>query len=130
MNAPPDNGTPDERIELLLGVILRTGVVLAATIVLIGVIGLLAGQGRGPTDYRVFHGEPSELRAVTGIARAAADLRARGLIQLGLLILIATPIARVAISALAFARKRDWLYTAFAAIVLAALLFGLLGARR
>ena len=94
-----------------------------------GLVGYLRKHGRGPVDYRVFHGEPSELRAVAGIVRAAIELRPRGLIQLGLLILIATPIARVAISAVAFARRRDWLYTAFAAIVLAALLFGLLGAR-
>jgi uncharacterized membrane protein len=129
MSAPAEEGRSDERIQRLLGVILRGGVALAGIVVLAGLVGYLRKHGRGPVDYRVFHGEPSELRAVAGIVRAAIELRPRGLIQLGLLILIATPIARVAISAVAFARRRDWLYTAFAAIVLAALLFGLLGAR-
>ena len=105
------------------------GVALAGIVVLVGALLLLRHPTGGPIDYRVFHGEPSELRAVAGIARAAIDRRPRGLIQLGLLILIATPIARVAISAVAFARRRDWLYTAFASIVLAALLFGIFGAR-
>ena len=119
---------PDDRTERLLGTTLRIGMALAAAVVLVGVLVLLATRGQVATDDRVFRGEPSELRGVAGIWRAARHLRPRGLIQLGLLILIATPIARVVFAALAFARQRDWLYTAVASIVLAALLFGLLGA--
>jgi len=117
---------PDDRTERLLGTTLRIGMALAAAVVLVGVLVLLATRGQVATDDRVFRGEPSELRGVAGIWRAARHLRPRGLIQLGLLILIATPIARVVFAAIAFARQRDWLYTAVASIVLTALLFGLL----
>jgi uncharacterized membrane protein len=120
----------EARIERALGVILRLGVGLAGLVVLAGALVLLREPGRGAADYRAFHGEPSELRGVAGVWRAAWSLRGRGLIQLGLLILIATPIARVAVSVVVFARRRDWLYAAFASTVLAGLLFGLLGARR
>jgi uncharacterized membrane protein len=49
------------------------------------------------------------------------------LIQLGLLLLIATPIARVGCSIVGFAIERDRMYVAFTLIVLAILLYSLLG---
>jgi uncharacterized membrane protein len=61
--------------------------------------------------------------------RAALDLRGRGLIQLGVLLLIATPVARVAVSLVAFLRQRDRTYalvTAFVLLVLLASLSGLI----
>jgi len=51
------------------------------------------------------------------------------LIQLGLLLLIATPVARVAFSVVAFAMQRDRLYVAVALIVLAVLMYSLMGGR-
>jgi uncharacterized membrane protein len=53
--------------------------------------------------------------------------RSAALIQLGLLVLIAVPIARVAVSILAFALQRDWLYVGVTVVVLIILLFSLLG---
>jgi len=58
--------------------------------------------------------------------RAALSLRGRGIIQLGLLFLIATPVARVAFAVFAFAMERDWLYVSISATVLVVLLFSLL----
>jgi uncharacterized membrane protein len=49
------------------------------------------------------------------------------LIQLGLLFLIATPIARVAFSIAGFAVERDWMYVGFTVIVLVILLYSFLG---
>jgi uncharacterized membrane protein len=49
------------------------------------------------------------------------------LIQLGLLLLIATPIFRVALSIVGFAIERDHLYVGFTAVVLVILLYSLLG---
>jgi uncharacterized membrane protein len=53
-------------------------------------------------------------------------LRGRGIIQLGLVLLIATPVARVAFLIYAFARQGDRLYAVIASIVLALLVYGLL----
>ena len=49
------------------------------------------------------------------------DGRGRALIQLGLLLLIATPVARVAFSVFAFERQRDWTYVGITLFVLAVL---------
>ena len=49
------------------------------------------------------------------------------MIQLGLLVLIATPIARVAFSLVAFALQRDRIYVIVTLIVLAVLLYSLTG---
>ena len=78
-------------------------------------------------DYRVFQGEPENLRTVSGIFSEAKAFHGRGLIQLGLLVLIATPIARVTFSVFAFFYQRDWKYVVFTLIVLGLLLYSLLG---
>jgi uncharacterized membrane protein len=72
----------------------------------------------------MFTGEPGDLRSVGGILADARALRGRGLMQLGVLMLIATPIVRVALSTVVFLRQRDWLYTVITLIVLTLLLYG------
>jgi uncharacterized membrane protein len=117
----------DRRIENILGNLLRTGVVVSAVIVFCGAVVFLARHGRAPADYRVFQGEPSELRSVPGVVRDAMDLSGRGIIQLGLLFLIATPVVRVIFSIWGFAAERDRMYVVFTVIVLAILIFSLVG---
>jgi uncharacterized membrane protein len=69
--------------------------------------------------------EPEELRNPGGILQECTALNGRGLIMLGLLILLATPVARVIFSTAAFALQRDYLYIAFTLIVLAVLMYSL-----
>ena len=52
-------------------------------------------------------------------------LKGRGS-QLGILVLIATPVFRVLLSAFAFWMQRDWIYVAITLVVLAVLAFSLL----
>jgi uncharacterized membrane protein len=117
----------DRRIELILGNLLRTGVLLSAAVVLCGAGIYLAHHAHEPASYRVFRGEPSDLRTIPGVIRSVIEERGRGLIQLGLLLLIATPIARVVFSIVGFTIERDRMYVAFTLIVLAVLLYSLLG---
>jgi len=117
----------DKTIEEIVGTLLRVGVSLSAFVVAIGGAIYLARHGREPANYRVFHGEPSDLRSLSGIVRDAFHLRGRGIIQLGLLLLIATPVARVAFSIWGFAEEHDRLYMIFTGIVLIVLLYSLLG---
>ena len=77
------------------------------------------------TNYHVFQGEPAELRTLRGIFREAGAWQGRGLIQLGLLLLIATPVARVAFSVGAFLYERDWTYVAVSLLVLGLLFYSL-----
>jgi uncharacterized membrane protein len=120
-------GWTDKRIEGIVANLLRYGVVLSAAVVVCGAVVYLVRHGHSPADYRVFHGEPSDLRTVGGIAHGAMAGQGRAIIQLGLLLLIATPVARVAFSIFGFAAGRDRLYVAFTLVVLAILLFSLIG---
>jgi len=120
-------GWNDQRIEAIVGNLLRAGVLLAGAVVVIGGTIFLTRHGRETPHYHQFVGEPTALRSVAGILRQAASLRGREIIQLGLVILIATPILRVAFSVVGFALERDYLYVGITLIVLAVLLFSLAG---
>jgi uncharacterized membrane protein len=101
--------------EIFVSATLRVGVALAALCSLIGA-GVYFAQTRSVPAYGTFlpvHIAP----AFTGI----------GLLSLGVMILIATPIVRVAILIFVFAREHDWLYTAVSTFVLGVLILGLHG---
>jgi uncharacterized membrane protein len=114
-------------MDQIMAVLLRSGVLLAASLVFIGGIVYLSRHDLPATDYRIFQGEPQELRTVGGILREAAKFHGRGLTQLGLLTLIATPVARVLFSVVAFLYERDWTYVTITMIVLALLCYSLFG---
>jgi uncharacterized membrane protein len=122
-----ESAQTDKRLDELMGFLLRSGVILAASIVLAGGVVYLARHPFPAINYRVFQGEPQNLRTVSGIFSEAKAFHGRGLIQLGLLVLIATPIARVTFSVFAFFYERDWKYVVFTLIVLGLLLYSLLG---
>lgn len=117
----------EQRMDEIIGKLLRTGVILSAIFVLGGGAVYLLRHRTAVTDYHVFRGEPAELRTVTGIFHEALAFRGRGLIQLGLLLLIATPIARVVFSVFAFLYQRDWTYVVVTLIVLTLLFYSLFG---
>ena len=117
----------DDAVERFLGRLLQAGVLLAMVLVAAGGVRYLAREGLTVPSYGQFVGEPEELSHVGGIVRAALAGRARGLIQLGLLVLIATPVLRVACSLVAFLLQRDRTYTLLTAFVLLLLIASLLG---
>lgn len=120
------HGWTDEQVEQMVGNLLRAGVLLAAAVVLAGAVVYLARHGGEPRpDLGKFEIEEEDLREPLGIVRNALALRGRGLIQLGLLLLIATPVARVVLSVIAFARQRDRLYVGMTLLVLAVLVYSL-----
>ena len=117
----------DERVEALIANLLRAGVVIAALVVIAGAVPYLGMHPYAKVSYRTFHGQPDELKTAHGVVRYAFAGHATGVIQLGLLLLIATPIARVMFSAAAFAIEGDRMYVAFTLFVLAVLLYSLFG---
>jgi len=116
----------DYRVEQIVGNLLRIGVGLAAVVVLAGGIAFLAQNGRTHPDYHSFRSEPNALRSVAAIVQNAISMDSRGIIQLGLLLLILTPIARVIFSVIAFALEHDRMYVVITLIVLGVLLYSLL----
>lgn len=115
----------DHQIETLVGLMLRVGVILAAAVVLTGgVVYLVHTHGPRP-DYSRFQGEPAVYSTLHGAATGITTGDPRSIIMLGLLILIATPVARVAMCIVGFLFERDRLYVAVSTTVLLILLYSL-----
>lgn len=116
------NRSADQDLDVSVAMVLRIGVTLAAAVSALG--GALLGThllGALP-DYTHFQPGDPGLRSVFGIVQGAIDLTPKSVIQLGLLLLIATPIARVAVCIFGFARQHNGLYVAVSTIVLSILI--------
>lgn len=127
---PDSRAQQDHKLELAIALLLRVGVFTAAALVLAGGLLALWHDSSQVPVYRTFYA-PSDphSQALHSIASIFGQLRtgsSAAIIGLGLLVLIATPIARVLIAAAGFARERDWLYTVISLVVFAILLFSLL----
>lgn len=114
------------KAELLISSILRIGV---ATSLVIIVSGTLVSFVHHP-DYA---SAPSELQRLTQpgaafphtlaeVVDGIAKLRGQAIVVVGLLVLLATPVARVAVSILAFMYQRDRIFVILTTTVLFLLL--------
>lgn len=106
-----------ERTTLMIGWILRGGVIASAAIMLLGLLLLLFRPG-GLTDRRL-ETFPHTLGEVW---MGLLGLQPQAIIALGLLLLIATPVVTVTASAIAFAIERDRRFVVIALLVLAILI--------
>jgi len=117
----------DEQIDTAIGIILRVGVIAAAALVAAGGISYLVRHGGSAPSYRVFQGAPAGLTSMRGIIRGATALHPLFVVQLGLIVLMATPVARVIACAIGFGWERDWKYLVISLVVLGLLLVSLIG---
>ena len=101
---------------------------LAAATVLAGGVFYLIQHHADQVNYHTFVAGAPITRSVSGILQAVAHGESTALIQMGLLLLILTPIARVGIAIAGFLLERDRLYTVVSLIVLLILAFSLLHA--
>ena len=116
----------DKEFQLIIGNLLRFGVLLAGVIVLLGGIVYVSHHWNQPVDYKVFHSVPPDLCHIRGILYNAMEFRGKGLIQLGIIFLIATPVTRVALSIIGFSLQKDYMYVVVTVIVFAVLLYSLI----
>jgi len=111
------------RFRVLVSGVLIVGVVTSAILILVGFVGsIFVGWDGSFAGLPVAASRASDFSAVFS---GLGALRPIAFAQLGLLVLIATPVVRVATSVLAFASERDWLYTAITLLVLGILLVSL-----
>ncbi|HEY3825408.1 MAG TPA: DUF1634 domain-containing protein [Bryobacteraceae bacterium] len=115
----------DRKMENQMGSLLRAGVILSCTIMLAGGILYVLRHGAEHESYSMFQGEPAALENIGGILREVRAGSARGIIQLSVLTMIATPVMRVAFAIYGFSRQRQWVFTAISLTVLFLLAFGL-----
>ena len=117
----------DKDMQIVIGNLLRGGVVLSMLTVIVGGLIYLVRHGQEIPEYKTFHSQPPDFRTFGGIFHSVWGGRGRGIIQLGILILIATPVARVAFSIVGYLMEKDYLYMTVTLIVLGIILFSMLG---
>lgn len=125
--AAAEQHDPLSQLELVVSALLRYGVLLSALTILVGLVLLVVEQGPQavmtlPRGSGFGAGvAPSSLYDLVGEVSVAHPL---AIMDIGLVLLIATPVMRVAASIVAFALERDWLYTAITVFVFAMLMVG------
>ena len=116
----------DEDVKLIIGSLLRWGVIISMLVVFAGGWVYLYRHGHEKASYHTFNGEPSFLKNLKGILQGVLLFKGRAIIQTGILLLIATPIARVLLSIFSFLLEKDYLYVVITFIVLGIILFSML----
>ena len=121
-----NDGSDDSKIDARISILLRVGTMASAAVILLGGISFLINRGQSIPDYKVFQGTPAGLNTFKAISFGALHGDDLAMIQFGLLMLIATPVARVVFSVFGFLGERDYLYIVISSIVLGVLLYGLI----
>ncbi|MBP3227874.1 MAG: DUF1634 domain-containing protein [Bacteroidaceae bacterium] len=103
-----------------IGNTLRYGVLTACLVTLVGGAVYMFQHGGDPApDYSRFAGRIASYTTPAGIFGGFFRFSAYGLIQVGVIALLLTPIMRVVLSLIDFVQQRDWLYAAITSLVLA-----------
>jgi uncharacterized membrane protein len=113
----------DADLERIIGELLRYGVLTSSLVVLAGGIVYLIRHGSQFPQYHEFKGQPEKMRKPLLMWEAILRGEGRPLIQAGLLVLIATPIARIVFSVFGYLLEKDYLYAVLTVIVLLVILF-------
>jgi uncharacterized membrane protein len=113
----------DKDIEQILGNLLRTGVITAGTIVILGAVLFLVRHGTEMPSYHIFKADTFNFSDFRNLFNGIITLRSVSIMESGILFLIATPVLRVVFSIFAFAYEKDYKYVIFTLIVLLVLIF-------
>jgi uncharacterized membrane protein len=112
--------------EILISRLLHVGVTISAVLLVVGTVLVFHHHPlyrSSPDDLPTLTSPDSEYpHSIREVLRMSREGRGQGIAMLGLLMLIATPVLRVAVSIVLFAIERDWLFTTITAVVLALLL--------
>jgi uncharacterized membrane protein len=109
----------DTDIQSLIGKVLRGGMIVSMSIVFFGGILFMYRHGHSIPDYKTFKGIPTFLQTPGSLINAALIFKGQAIIQLGIILLIATPILRVVFSTIGFVLEKDYLYVCISLLVLA-----------
>jgi uncharacterized membrane protein len=125
-DASSDEARRDLQMERLVRRPLQVGVLASMVLVLAGLLlfgAVHPSRLTSPESLPALVESGAKFPHTLGdVASAASDLAAEGIIAAGLLVLIATPVLRVALSVVGFAFQHDWVYVGLTALVLLVLL--------
>ena len=116
-------------MQLIIGWILRGGVAVSMAVVVIGGIVFICRHGHSIPDFHAFKGTPEFINTPEGVLMGVLHFRGQAIIQLGIGLLIATPILRVVFAAIGFMLEKDRLYTLISIIVLLVIISSMITGR-
>lgn len=120
------NTDKDRQLEILISFTLRGGVMIAVAFGVIGGAMFLWGHEAEPMHFAKFLGADTPYSTLRGVAgQLSSSHKGLAIAQVGVLLLLLTPISRVALSIVGFLRERDWIFTAISTVVLAILTWSL-----
>lgn len=117
----------DKDIQSVIGKMLRWGVLSSAAVTSLGGLLYIFTANKELPPYHTFHDVPAQYKSLRGIFTGLLHLDSLSVIQFGVLILLATPIARVLFSIFAFLLEKDYLYVVISTIVAAIIFFSMIG---
>lgn len=115
----------DKDIQVILGTLLRVGVIASMTIVFVGGLIYLSLYSFTPVDYAHFNPAKTEYSSILAIFKGLRVLDGQAIIQFGTLLLIFTPVTRVVFSIFGFLIERDYMYVLIGIFVLCVILLSL-----
>ena len=113
----------DKDLQSFIGNLLRIGVVISMTILVVGLILYLFQSGKNVIHYETFNAKNTFHFAPFWASLKSGDSQA--IMELGVMALISTPIARVLFTMIGFWMEKDRMYTIIAMIVLLIIAFSL-----
>lgn len=117
----------DRDIQVILGTLLRIGVIVSMAVVLVGGVLFLIAESGTTVSYKIFTPEIAALSKPLEIIRMLPSLNGKTIIQFGILLLIFTPISRVIFSIITFSLEKDYMYVIIGSIVLCIIMVSLSG---
>ena len=117
----------DTDMQLLLGRVLRAGTVISISIVFFGGMIYLYRHGHTIANYKTFTGIPDFVQHFQGLVYGALHVKGQAIIQIGIILLIATPILRVICSAIGFVLEKDYMYVGISILVLFIIFMSMVG---
>ncbi len=115
----------DKDVQVILGTLLRVGVLISTSIVLIGGVIFMSTHTKELVSFENFKPEEAKFSSIADIFVGLRTFEALAIIQFGVLLLIFTPIARVVFSIFSFLIEKDYMYVLIGLIVLCVIITSL-----
>lgn len=115
----------DKDIQVILGTLLRVGVIASMAVVFVGGVIYLSMYSSDMIDYEIFNPQKTPYSSILMIFHGLLTLDGKAIIQFGTLLLIFTPVTRIVFSIFSFLIEKDYLYVLIGLFVLGIILISL-----
>lgn len=121
-----DTSALHHQTEIMLGNMLKIGVIISSSITIFGGILFLLNHGTEIPNYHIFNESSFNFSSLKNLYVDVIALNSEVIMELGILLLIATPIIRILFSVFAYAFEKDYMYVCFAIFVFLVTIYGFL----